>query len=259
MADSNSGSELSEIPSGRFRVLEEFYDANYQEQTEGPKLEDELDDQGISAAEIASARSESSLEQDCRVGYSTILRSSGSVSCEVASELDNHNDQKRKRSQECDGSPTKRRRDPPESLTIQDQQSERPAKVCVEIEVMEMPKHHLAKLISPTALQSVTHDRSKSIMATAQPSTANPSLSHDLEQIADGNHVVLPDSSVTRIKPAESPLRRKFEDSSQESGDLQSSNQGINIASKDVDHSKGLSHLSFGSKCAKPNRNATEP
>lgn len=240
MADSDNGSELSEISSERFRVLEDFYEANSHEPTEGHKLEDEFDDQGFSAAEIAAAIRESRQEQDHREGYSIILRSAGSASRETASEVDSQNDRKRKRSQAYDDSLIKRHRVPPENLTIQDQQSDGSPRVCVGFKAMEMPEHHLATFTNPTGLQSVAQDTSKPVMASAQPSASNPSLSHDLEQIAYCSHVdLIPGSSMIRRNPAEPPPRRTFEDSSQEPDDL----QGISTASKGVDHSKGLSHF----------------
>ena len=169
MADSDNGSELSEISVERFRVLEDYYEANYQEPTQSPKLGDEFDDQGFSAAEIAVAICVSRQEQDHRGAYSTIFGSSGSASREIASEVDSQNHRKRKRSQAYGDSPT--RHLPPGNLTIQDRQSEEgPPGVCSEFEVTEMPEHHSARLISPTGLQSVAQDMS----------VTNPSLSHDL-------------------------------------------------------------------------------
>jgi len=249
MADSDNESELSEISLERFRVLEDYYEANYQEPTEGPKLEDQVDGQGFSSAEIAGATCESRQEQDRRGGHSTFLRPSGSVSRETASEVDNQNDRKRKNSQAHEDSPTKRRRVPPKNLTVQDRQSGGSPRAGLEFEVTETPELHSAKLIGPTGIQSVTQDMSKSHLTTAQPSVANPSSSHHLEQIAYCNHVdIIPGSSVTGNKSAESPLRRTFEDSSQESDHLQFSDDGINIAFNHVDHSKGLSHFELWKK-----------
>src|SRR5437762_1322437 len=106
MADSDNESELSEISLEQFRVLEDYYEANYQEPTEYPKLEDKLDDQGFSAAEIAAATCESRQEQDRLRSHSIFLRPSGSASRETASEVDSQNDRKRKHSQAHDDSPT---------------------------------------------------------------------------------------------------------------------------------------------------------
>jgi hypothetical protein len=233
MAHSDNESELSEISQEQFRVLEEYYETNHLEPMEGPNLEDELDDQGFSAAEIAAAICKSRQEQDRRESHSAFLEPSGSASQEIASEVESQSDRKRKHSQAYDDGPTKRRRIPPENLIIQDQQNEGPSGERLEFEVMETPSEHLsAMLISPTGQSAA---QAKSNLTTAQPAVANPSLSHDHDQIANCNHVdLIPDSSMAGIKSASSRQRRTFEDSSQDSDDLQS---------KDADYSKGLSHF----------------
>jgi len=241
MADSDNESELSEISLEQFRILEDYYEANYQEPTEDPKLEDELDDQGFSVAKIAV---ESRQEQDSRRSQSTFLRQSGYASRETTSEVYSQNDRKRKHSQIHDHNPTKRLRAPSENLTVQDRQSGGSPGASLEFEVMETPEQHSAALIRPTGIQSVAQDMSKSHLTTAQPSAANPSSAHDLEQMAFCNHVdLISSSSMTRNKSAEPPPRRTFEDCSQESGGMQFSHNGIHTTSNNVDHSKGLSHF----------------
>ena len=93
-------------------------------------------------------------------------------------------------------------------------------------------------------LQSVAQASSKSDLTTSEPPEANTYSPHDIEQKAYFNHVdIISGSRVSCTKSTELPLHHTFDDPSQESGGLQTSNNGAGITLKHITDSKGCCHF----------------